>query len=101
MSANDPTAGAASGEASGPAPAGWHATPVEYRHVPRDTGRWATGLGIVLILFGALAFIDALLPGWADHGRFLWPAFILGIGALLVASAVRRGSTESSESTKT
>jgi hypothetical protein len=44
-----------------------------------------------------------VLPGWADHGRFLWPAFILGLGALLVLSAMRRESTgpsESSESTK-
>jgi phage shock protein C len=104
MSATDPTAegasGDASGDAAGPAPAGWHATPVEHRHVPRDTGRLATGVGIVLILFGALALVDAVLPDWADHGRFLWPAFILGIGALLVASAMRRGSTDSSESTR-
>jgi phage shock protein C len=104
MSATDPTAegasGDASGDAAGPAPAGWHATPVEHRHVPRDTGRLATGVGIVLILFGALALVDAVLPDWADHGRFLWPAFILGIGALLVASAMRRESTDSSESTR-
>jgi hypothetical protein len=108
MSATDPAAEGASGEASGnatgaapgAAPAGWHATPVQHRHVPRDTGRLATIVGIVLILFGALALVDTVLPDWADHGRFLWPAFILGIGALLVASAVRRESTESSESTR-
>ena len=41
-------------------------------------------------LFGALALVDAFLPAWADGGRFLWPAFIVGIGALLVATAVRR-----------
>jgi phage shock protein PspC (stress-responsive transcriptional regulator) len=97
---SEPSAEGASGAAAGPAPVGWHAMPVEHRHVSRDSGRLATGAGIVLILFGALAFVDALLPGWADHGRFLWPAFILGIGALLLASAMRRGSTESSESTK-
>ncbi len=109
MSATDPAAGGPSGEAggsragpapAGPAPTGWHAMPVEHRHVPRDTGRLATIVGIVLILFGALALVDTVLPDWADHGRFLWPAFILGIGALLVASAVRRESTESSESTR-
>jgi len=102
MSATDPDAEGASADATGAvpaaAPAGWHTTPVAHRHVPRDTGRLATGVGIVLILFGALALVDAVLPDWADHGRFLWPAFVLGIGALLVASAMRRESTESSES---
>jgi phage shock protein PspC (stress-responsive transcriptional regulator) len=99
LSATDPAAEGPSGDATGQAPAtgapGWHAAPVEHRHVRRDTGRLATGVGIVLILFGALALVDTVLPGWADHGRFLWPAFILGIGALLVASALRRESTES------
>jgi hypothetical protein len=50
---------------------------------------------MILVLFGALALIDTYLPAWADGGRFLWPAFILGIGALLVASAVRRQPTDS------
>jgi phage shock protein PspC (stress-responsive transcriptional regulator) len=99
MTATDPTAGGAgdeaAGQSAGPAPAGWHGTPVEYHHVPRDTGRLATGAGIVLILFGALALVDSLLPSWADNGRFLWPAFILGIGVLLLVSAMRRESTES------
>jgi phage shock protein C len=103
-SASEPTAGEASsegttgeaiGDAAGQAPAGWHTTPVQHRHAPRNAGRLATGVGIALILFGALALVDTVLPDWADHGRFLWPAFILGIGALLVASAVRRESTES------
>jgi phage shock protein C len=100
MSASATGAGSAegSGEAAGPAPAGWHAMPVDHRHVPRDTGRLATGAGVVLILFGALALIDNVLPDWADHGRFLWPAFILGIGAILVASAMRSESSGSPKS---
>ena len=100
MSAPDPANIGASGEATGPAPAGWHATPVEHRRVPRDNGRLATIVGIVLILFGSLALVDTVLPGWADHGRFLWPAFIVGLGALLVLGAVRRESTGSSESSE-
>jgi phage shock protein C len=103
-STSDAAAGHASGGATGTGPASWHATLVEHRHVPRDNSRLATIVGIVLILFGTLALVDTVLPDWADHGRFLWPAFILGIGALLVASAVRRessGSSESSESTGT
>jgi phage shock protein C len=100
LSATDPANAGTSGEATGPAPAGSHATSVERRHVARDSGRLATIVGIVLILFGSLALIDTVLPGWADHGRFLWPAFILGLGALLVLSAVRRESTEPSESSE-
>jgi hypothetical protein len=49
-----------------------------------------TFFGIVLVLFGALALVDQLLPTWADQGRFLWPAFILAIGVLLVATSMRR-----------
>ena len=83
------------GEASVPSPTGWHSTPAAHRHATRGTGRATTLFGIVLILFGALALVDAFLPAWADSGRFLWPAFIVGIGALLVASAVRREPTQS------
>ncbi len=99
LSATDPVAEGASGDATGPAPAaapaGWHAAPVEHRHVTRDSGRLATIVGIVLILFGALALVDTVLPNWADHGRFLWPAFILGIGAILVLTSMRREPTDS------
>ena len=71
-------------------PTGWQSPPVPHRHASRGSGRMATYVGFVLILFGALALVDAFLPAWADGGRFLWPAFIVGIGALLVATAVRR-----------
>jgi phage shock protein C len=83
------------GQATVPSPTGWHTTPAAHRHATRGSGRATTLFGIVLILFGALALVDALLPAWADGGRFLWPAFILGIGALLVATAVRREPTKS------
>jgi phage shock protein C len=88
-SANDP-----SGEASVPSPTGWHSTPAAHRHATGSTGRLVTFFGIALILFGALALLDAVLPAWADGGRFLWPAFVLGIGAILVVSAMRREPTE-------
>lgn len=101
--AGDPT-GAASGEPSGestgeapvPSPTGWHTTvPANHRHARRGTGRASLVFGAILILFGSLALVDAFLPAWADGGRFLWPAFIVGIGALLVATAVRREPTGS------
>jgi phage shock protein PspC (stress-responsive transcriptional regulator) len=66
-----------------------------HRHLSRGgDGRGTLFVGMALVLFGALALIDAYLPAWADHGRFLWPAFILGIGAILVINAVRREPTK-------
>lgn len=82
------------GDATVSAQSGWHAAPVPHRHVSRDNGRIVTFLGIALILFGALALVGIYLPDIADGGRFLWPAFILGIGVLLVAGAIRREPRE-------
>lgn len=86
----DPAAGATDPGATAPVQAGWHTVPAEHRHLSRGSGRATTIFGIVLILFGALALFEMFLPAWADHGRFLWPAFIVGIGAILVATGVRR-----------
>ncbi len=88
------TAGAGS---AGGVPAGHWGQPVPaagHQHRRRGAGDGARIAGIVLILFGSLALADAFLPDWLDHGRFLWPAFVIGIGVLLVASAVRRRPTE-------
>ena len=75
--------------------AGWQPAQSGHRHASRrGEGRGTLLVGMALVLFGALALVDNYLPAWADHGRFLWPAFILGIGAILVISAVRREPTE-------
>jgi phage shock protein PspC (stress-responsive transcriptional regulator) len=98
------TVGASIGTSTDEAPhaslTGWHATATEHRHGSRGRGRAATVFGMILILFGALALLDALLPSWANGGHFLWPAFVLGIGVLLVASAVRREPTDQSGPTE-
>jgi phage shock protein C len=60
------------------------------------TGRVSMFLGGALILFGALALLDALLPAWADSWRYLWPAFLVGLGGLLIAWAFRRGQPDQS-----
>jgi phage shock protein C len=66
------------------------AEPVEaHRHAPGGGGRWVTFFGIALILFGGLALFGALLPGVAT-ARYLWPLFIIGMGAVLVIGAMRR-----------
>lgn len=93
--ATDGQAAESTGEAPLASPANWHSTPTPHRHVSRGSGRATTLFGIVLILFGALALVDTFLPAWADRGHFLWPAFIVGIGILMVASAIRREPTES------
>ena len=72
----------------------WYVADEAHGHRTSGTGMGATFFGMILILFGALALVDGYLPGWADNGRFLWPAFILGVGALLVVTAVRRRPDE-------
>lgn len=76
---------------------GWHTAPVPHQREHRAGGGSGIGVtffGALLVIFGALALIDGYLPDWADSGRFLWPAFILGVGALLVAAGIRRRPTE-------
>jgi len=69
-------------------------TPEGHRHVTHDHGRWATFVGVVLILFGTLALIDRYLPA-LDVRHFLVPAGAIAIGALLIVNAVRREPMES------
>jgi phage shock protein C len=70
------------------------AAPEGHRHQPHGDGRWTTILGGVLILFGTLALVDRFLPA-LDVEHFLVPAIMIGIGAYLVTSAVRREPMES------
>jgi len=45
--------------------------------------------GVLLVVFGALAMANVLIPGWAVGG-LLWPAFVVALGAALLVGAVRR-----------
>jgi phage shock protein C len=98
--APDAAADESTGEASLPSPTRWQSTPANHRHAGRGTGRATTFVGVILILFGSLALVDRFLPAWADGGQFLWPAFIVGIGILLVVTAMRRDPTDPTESTQ-
>ena len=71
-----------------------------HRHAPRGdgSGRWITFFGLVLILFGGLALLDSVLPSYIDASRYLAPAFIVGIGGLLVAVSLRRETPSSAQS---
>ena len=55
-------------------------------------GRLVTFIGIALMLLGGLALLGALFPGVATW-RYLGPAFIIGVGGLLIAGAMRRDTT--------
>jgi phage shock protein C len=70
------------------------ALPEAHRHANRGTGRWTTLVGLGLILFGSLALIERFLPA-LDVEHFVVPAVMIGIGAFLVATAVRREPMES------
>jgi len=61
-----------------------------HRHAPHGDGRGTMFVGLVLILFGGLALTDPPLPCWPDAAPYLVPAFVVGLGVLLVANAVRR-----------
>ncbi len=87
--------GAASGWSAPPAAPGWSrewsATPQPAAIRRTDTRGLGAGaiIGVVLIVFGAIALADAALPGWV-FGAILGPAVILALGAALLVSSVRR-----------
>lgn len=68
-------------------------TPSGHRHVARGGTRWSLYFGIALVVIGAFALIDAVLPGW-DAWRYAGPAVIVGLGGLLIAGAVRQEPTQ-------
>ncbi len=75
--------------------------PSGHRHPQRREGRWTTFFGLALVLLGSLALIDAFIPAWEDASRYLGPAFVIGIGILLVAFAIRREPRDTGESMET
>jgi phage shock protein PspC (stress-responsive transcriptional regulator) len=75
--------------------------PSGHRHPQRREGRWTTFFGLALVLFGSLALIDAFIPAWENAARYLGPAFVIGIGILLVAFAIRREPRDNGESMET
>jgi phage shock protein C len=74
----------------------WAAYPTGYAHPPRPRGEGRFGLafGIVLVVFGTIALLGPVFPGWFA-GVALGPAFLVALGIALVAVSVRRPSPES------
>jgi len=69
-----------------------------HRHGPGGGGRWVTFFGIGLILLGSLALVAAVAPSIATW-RYLWPVFIIGMGIVLVAGAMRRDDAPAAAAT--
>jgi phage shock protein PspC (stress-responsive transcriptional regulator) len=76
-----------------PLAAGASTAPAEtaepHRHDSGRGGRWVTIFGIALILLGGLALLNVVVPSIAT-ARYLWPLFIIGMGAVLVVGSMRR-----------
>lgn len=65
-----------------------------HEHRSRGEGRIGFGLGVLLVVFGAIALVGPAFPGWVA-GIALGPAFLVALGVALVIVATRRGATES------
>ena len=50
-------------------------------------------LGVLLVVFGAIALAGQLFPGWVASSA-LGPAFVLALGVALLAGAARRPAAE-------
>lgn len=63
--------------------------PAVHQHRSGNSGRVSMLIGSVLILFGSLALLQVVLPD-SISWRQLWPLMVIGIGAVLIAVALRR-----------
>jgi len=76
---------------SGTANPAWHAPWHDERPDSRRGGRGGLYAGVLLIVFGAFALANTLIPGWAGMG-LLGPALLVALGLALLAGSIRRGA---------
>ena len=92
--AQDPDAGQPTEDrATSPA---WPAPGPGPRYDPRPDaapGRGTLIVGVVLVVFGAIAMANALIPGWAGHW-VLGPALLVALGIALVVGSARRTASD-------
>lgn len=76
--------------------AGWQdQTWTGHRHESSSSpgsGRTGFALGVLLVVFGAIALLGSVIPAWTAVG--LGPAFILALGVALIVAAIRRPASE-------
>jgi phage shock protein C len=95
-SAGTPTSGEAGALAPNPPWAAGAASPAHaHDRRPADgrPGRASLVIGVLLVVFGAIALVGPFFPGWAASGA-LGPAFVLALGIALLAGAARRPASE-------
>jgi phage shock protein PspC (stress-responsive transcriptional regulator) len=90
--AANPDGGAANPD-GGAANSAWQAPGPDQRPDDRRGGRAGLFLGVLLIVFGAIAMANMLIPGWAVGG-LLGPAFLVALGAALLVGSARRTTSE-------
>jgi uncharacterized membrane protein HdeD (DUF308 family) len=67
---------------------------LSHRHEGGAGGGWfLTTFGVLLIVFGGIALIGPMVPGWVG-GIHLGPAFLLALGIALLAASLRRAAPE-------
>ncbi len=87
--AGDPANPDAGANAGWPANPEWTPPPPDQRPDDRRGGRAGLFIGVLLIVFGAIAMANMLIPGWAVGG-LLGPAFLVALGAALLVGSARR-----------
>jgi len=78
------------GYAYAPGNDGWHAD----RRAKRErSGNVTMAFGVLLVVFGAIALMGPVFPGWIT-GAALGPAFVVALGIALLVGALRRPATD-------
>jgi phage shock protein PspC (stress-responsive transcriptional regulator) len=85
--------GAAAGPDAGAPASAWQTSWHEQRLERRRRGRGGLYVGVLLIVFGAFALANTVIPGWAGVTWF-GPALLVGLGIALLAGSFHRGSYE-------
>ena len=85
----EPGTGAQPG--AGPAGSAWQAPWHDQHPEGRRGGRGGLYAGVLLIVLGAFALANTVIPGWAGVAWF-GPALLVGLGLALLAGSLRRGS---------
>jgi phage shock protein C len=90
--------GPAAGVTSDPGTANpaWPAPAHDRRPDSRRAGRAGLYAGIVLVVFGAIALANALVPGWAGVG-WSGPALLVALGVALLAGSIPRDADKSDD----
>ena len=66
---------------------------LQHEHRERGEGRLGLAFGVLLVIFGTIALIGPVLPGWVARAA-LGPAFLVALGIAFVVVALRSPTRE-------